>query len=243
MSKLAISHRNLSKMLFISSFLSLILVSNRAIAESELLKTLTVTGNATETIPTSLAEVSLGVEINGETPTRVQQEVSRRTSAVINMLRSKDVEQLQTTGVRLSPKYEQSSETNSQRILVGYTGTNTLSFRIPTEKLGALLEEAVEAGATRIDRVSFTATQRAIFDTNKEALRKASINARDRADVVLSTLNLSSNEIINIEVDNASIDRPNYLDIQYSRGEAISTAPIVSGEQTIKASVTLQISY
>ena len=243
MSKLAISGKTLNKMLFIGSFLSLILINNSAIAESELLKTLTVTGNATESIPTSLAEVSLGVEIDGKTPTEVQKEVAERTSAVVNMLRLKDVEQLQTTGVRLSPKYERSSETSPQRILVGYIGTNTVSFRIPTDKVGALLEEAVKVGATRIDRVSFTATEKAIFNAKKEALRKASINARNRADVVLSTLNLSSNEIINIEVDNPSISRPSYSDVQYSRGEAAMAAPIIGGEQTVNASVTLQISY
>ncbi|MGF1539416.1 MAG: SIMPL domain-containing protein, partial [Pleurocapsa sp.] len=82
--------------LVIYSCFSLIL-TNPAIAE-EKLSTLIVTGQGIEMIATTLAQVRLGVEIQGKTAAEVQQEVARRSSAVVELLRTKNVAGLQTTG-------------------------------------------------------------------------------------------------------------------------------------------------
>ncbi|MEM7595012.1 MAG: SIMPL domain-containing protein [Cyanobacteria bacterium P01_A01_bin.83] len=218
--------------------------TNPAIAE-ELLKTLTVTGNGMEKIPSTIAQVELGVEIQGKTANEVQQEVAKQTSAVVDLLRAKEeVEQLQTTGVRLNPNYDRVDSGNGQRILTGYIGTNTVNFRVSTEQVGNLLDETVQAGASRVDGVSFTATDEAIAAAKKAALRKASIDAQDRADVVLDTLNLTSQEIVNIEVDAARISQPrSFANRQLAVSESDISTPIIAGEQTVRASVTLQISY
>lgn len=224
----------------ICSFLSLTLI-NPAIASEKLLPTLTVTGNGIERIATTLTQVRLGVEIQGKTATEVQQEVALRTSAVVDLLRSKDVEQLKTTGVRLQPNYDYS---NNQRRLLGYIGTNTVSFRLQTELVGTLLDETVRAGASRIDGVSFTATPEAISTAQKEALRKATIDAQAMADAVLNTLNLTSKEIVSIQVNEASVPQPKVIQAGLrSSADTQANTPIIGGEQTVRASVTLQISY
>ena len=238
--KLAIAS-HWGRLLSISNFIILFLVSP-VMAESELLKTLTVTGIGTEQIEATLAEVELGVEFQGKTASQVQQEIARRTTAVINLLRSEDVEQLQTTGIRLIPNYERSERLDNRRILIGYTGINTVSFQIQTDRVGTLLDEAVRAGASRIDRVGFTATSEAIATAQQEALRQASLNAQTRADVVLDTLNLTSQEIVSIQVDNAVVPQPRSFG---SRELAVAEADTqaIGGEQTVRASVTLEIGY
>lgn len=224
----------------ICSFLSLTLI-NPALAEEKLLPTLTVTGNGVERIATTLTQVRLGVEIQGKTATEVQQEVAKRTSAVVDLLRSRNVEQLQTTGVRLQPNYDYS---NKQRRLVGYIGTNTVSYELQTEQVGTLLDETVKAGASRIDGVSFTATPEAISIAQKEALRKATLEAQAMADAVLKTLGLTFKEIVSIQVNGASIPPPKPIQVeQLSIAEAPVNTPIIGGEQTVQASVTLKISY
>lgn len=217
---------------------------NSAIAQPELLRTLIVTGNGIEKISTTIAEVKLGVEIRGKTAAEVQQEIALRTSDIVNLLRNKNVEQLQTTGVRLNPNYESLERNNNQRNITGYTGINIVSFRIPTDLVGNLLDEAVAAGASRVDGISFTATTEAISAAKEEALRKASINAQDQAEVVLETLDLTADEIVNIKVDRANIDRPQtFAAEQFALSEARVNTPIIGGEQTVEATVTLQISY
>ena len=241
--QITVPYRNFGKLLAISSLLSSISL-NPAMAESELLRTLTVTGNGMEKIATTLTEVELGVEIQGKTATEVQQEIATRTAAVVNLLRSKNVKQLQTTGVRLNPNYQQSDRGDRQRILTGYTGINTVSFQIPTEQMGTLLDEAVAAGASRIDGISFTATPEAISNAKQEALRKATIDAKAKGEVVLDTLDFTAGEIIQIKIEEAAISQPRPLaDAQFAVSESRVSTPIIGGEQTVRGSVTLQISY
>ena len=223
--------------LVIGTLFSLILLYP-ATAQPESLRTLTVTGNGIEKIATTQAEVNLGVEIRGKTATQVQQEIAQRTAAVVDLLNSKDVRQLQTTGVRLNPNYEAIDENNRQRVLTGYTGTNTVSFQISTEQVGVLLDEAIGAGATRIDGISFTATPEAISEAQKEALRKAAMDAQAKGEVVLDTLNFTSQGIINIKIDEANVGQP-----RLAVAESRASTPIIGGEQTVRGSVTLQISY
>ncbi len=127
---------------------------------------------------------------------------------------------------------------------MGYIGTNTVSFSLQTEQVGTLLDETVKAGASRIDGVSFTATPEAISEAQKEALRKATIDAQAMADAVLKTLGLTSKEIVSIQVNRASVPPPKPIPVrQLSIVEERVNTPIIGGEQIVRASVTLQISY
>jgi uncharacterized protein YggE len=216
-----------------------------ASAQEKLLRTLTVTGRGVESIPTTKTQVQLGVEVQGKTATEVQQEVARRSTAVVELLRSRNVEKLETTGIRLNPIY--SYENNVQR-LTSYSATNTVSFRTSsTEQAGKLLDDAVQAGATRIDSVGFTASDEAIAAAQKQALRKATRDAQSQADAVLSTLNLTPKDIVSIQVNGASPPQPMPVALRNGGNITVSTrefqTPIVSSEQQVQASVTLQISY
>ena len=212
-----------------------------AVAQEQRMRTLSVTGRGVEAIPTTQTQVALGVEVQGKTAAEVQQEAARRSSAVVALLRSRQVEKLETTGITLNPTY--SYENNQQR-LTGYIATNTVSFRLNTESAGTLLDDAVQAGATRIQGVSFVAADSAIEQARKQALRKATQDAQSQADAVLSALNLKRGEILGIQVNGAIAPPPMYRQLAGARAAAADAAtPVVGGEQQIEASVTLQIGY
>ena len=216
-------------------------LTNPVLAQEKLLRTLTVTGRGVESIPTTKTQVQLGVEVQGKTATEVQQKVAGRSSAVVELLRSRNVEKLETTGIRLNPIY--SYENNVQR-LTSYSATNTVSFRTSTEQAGKLLDDAVQAGATRIDSVGFTASDEAIAAAQKQALREATQDAQSQADAVFSTLNLTRKDIVSIQVNGATPPPP--MLVESRRLLAASRAadtPVIGGEQEVQASVTLQISY
>lgn len=213
-------------------------------AQEKLLRTLTVSGRGVESIQTTKTQVQLGVEVQGKSATSVQEDVAKRSATVVELLKSRNVEKLQTTGIRLNPIY--SYENNKQQ-LTGYSATNTVSFRLPTEQAGTLLDDAVKAGATKIDGVSFTATEEAIATAQKLALRKATQEAQSQADAVLSSLNLTRKDIVNIQVDGATpptpIFQPRFADRGVSNIALKPSSPVEGGEQEVQASVTLQISY
>ncbi|MCU0565140.1 MAG: SIMPL domain-containing protein [Oculatellaceae cyanobacterium Prado106] len=212
-------------------------------AQEIMMRTITVTGQGSEMIPTTLSRVQLGVEVQGETAEKVQQEAAQRSSAVINLLRSRNVTKLQTTGIYLSPRYDYSP--NGDQRIVGYTATNSVSFQTTTDRAGTLMDEAVKAGATRIDGVSFIAADEAIATAQQQAIREATQDAQAQAEAALDALGLNRKEVVSIQINGAATPPP----IFYQGAlEARSTAdaaptPVVGGEQEVQASVTLQISY
>ncbi|MEG4531768.1 SIMPL domain-containing protein [Microcoleus sp. D2_18a_D3] len=212
-----------------------------AAAQEQRIRTLSVTGRGVEAIPTTQTQVRLGVEVQGKTAAEVQQEAARRSSAVLELLRSRQVEKLETAGISLNPIY---NFDNNQQRLTGYTATNTVTFRINTASAGTLLDDAVNAGATRIDGVSFVAADSAIESARKQALRKATQDAQAQADAVFSALNLKRGEIVGIQVNGAIAPPPMYPQLSAPRmAAADATTPVVGGEQQVEASVTLQFGY
>ncbi|MGL4617454.1 SIMPL domain-containing protein [Chroococcidiopsis sp.] len=205
-------------------------------------KTLTVTGRGVESIPTTLAQVRLGVEVQGKTAQQVQQEAARRSSTVVDLLKSRNVEKLETTGIYLNPLYNYA---NNEQRLTGYSATNTVSFRVPTSQAGNIIDAAVKTGATRIEGVSFTATDEAIAKARQQALQAATKDAQQQASAVFSSLNFSQKEIVSIQVNSASPPQPPMplMAREAAFADKAATTPVVGGEQQIEASVTLQIGY
>jgi uncharacterized protein len=211
--------------------------------QERMLRTLTVTGQGTEKIAATIAQVQLGVEAQGKTAQKVQQEVAARSSAVVALLKARNVDKLQTTGINLNPQY---SYDNGKQTLTGYQASNTVSFRVPTGQAGSIMDDAVKAGASRIDSISFAAADAAIADAQKVALRKATQDGQEQAKAVLSVLGLTFKDIVSIQINNASapIPRP-YLAAQSLAAKTAESVPtsVEGGEQAVQASVTLEISY
>ncbi|MTF40649.1 SIMPL domain-containing protein [Cyanobacterium aponinum] len=211
------------------------------LAQEQMLKTITVTGEGIERIPTTIANVQLGVEIQGENASQVQEEVAQKSNSLVNLLKSRSVQRLQTSGIQLSPNY---SYNDNQRKLIGYVATNLVSFELPIDKVGAVLDESVKVGATRIDNVTLSAEEDAIASAQEKALVKATESAQKQANVILQTLNLTAQEIVTINVNGANSPNPVMMPKMRSAMDAsVANTPVVGGEQTVSASVTLQIRY
>jgi uncharacterized protein len=206
-------------------------------------RTLTVSGKGDVNIPTTMTQVRLGVEIQGKTAQAVQQQVRSRSQAVVELLKTRQVDKLQTTGISLNPNY---TYKDGKQSINGYSGSNIVSFRIETEKAGTLLDEAIEAGATRIDGVSFVAADDAIAQAQQQAIQKATEDANTQADAALKALNLKSKEIIGVQINGANPPQPVVLAVprvaQLANDKA-ADLPVVGGEQKVEQSVTLQIRY
>ena len=212
-----------------------------AIAQEQTPRSLITTGRAIVSVPTSLTQVALGVDIQARTARAAQEETARRASAIVNLLEGEGVDKLQTTGIRLNPVYKYE---NNEQILTGYSASNLVSFRIETERAGAIVDAAVQAGATRIDGLSFVATEEAIEAARKQALREATLDARSQVKEVLDTLGLTE-RAINRVIVSADSPAPIALDTQIAtlREAAAPKTPVRGGEQQVYANVTLEVVY
>ncbi|MDP8966918.1 MAG: SIMPL domain-containing protein [Cyanobacteriota bacterium] len=205
-------------------------------------RTLTVSGKGNITVPTTLTQVRLGVDIQGKTAQAVQQQVAQRSQAVVELLKSRKVEKLETTGISLNPNY---SYKDGKQGIIGYSGTNTVSFRINTDNSGTVLDDAIQAGATRIDGIQFVAADEAIAQARQQAIQKASEDAKKQAEAALSALNLSQREVMSIQINGANPPQPVAYRLPASVAKVAQTANtlVVAGEQKVEQTVTLQIRY
>lgn len=204
-------------------------------------RVLSVTGTGNQSIPTTLTQVDLGVVVESNTAEAAQQQAAQRQTAVIDWLRSQNVEQLETTGISLNPRYDY---VDNRQVLRGYQATNTVSFRIATGQAGNVIDGAITAGATQINSVSFVAQDDAIANARQQALVAAVADAQQQADTVLSALGLSSQEIVSITI--GSVSAPPPVQVQASRAqfaEADASTPVEGRSQIINAQVTLEIRY
>jgi uncharacterized protein len=207
-------------------------------------RTLTASGKGLVTIPTTLSQIRLAIEVSGKTPNQAQKEAARRSTRVMDYLKTQQVDKLQTTGINLNPTYNNPSNGNPQ--IVGYTASNSISFRVTTDRAGKILDAAVNNGATRIDGISFVASEQAISTAQIQALKQATQDAQRQADAVLETLNLKRKEVIGIKIDSAASPTPIPVAAEMMRQTAAKPAPatpVVGGEQQVEAAVTLDIGY
>lgn len=202
--------------------------------------TLTVTGRGTVQIPTPDARIVLGVEVRRETAGEAQVEAARRSAAVVELVRRFEVEELETTRISLSPEYHYESR---ERRLVGFTATNLVSFRLPVERGGELLDGAVRAGATRIDSVQLVPDDEELARAESRAVAGAARQARKRARTVLGALGLEEVEIVRIQVgDRPDRPVPSMMRLM-DAAETDPRTPVLPGLAEVSAQVTLEIRY
>ncbi|MBW4454961.1 MAG: SIMPL domain-containing protein [Nostoc indistinguendum CM1-VF10] len=204
---------------------------------------LEVTGQGEVTVPTTLTEVQLGIQVQGETATEVQEQVAQRSTAVVDVLQNLGAQELQTTSIQLNPVF---SFENGTQTLTGFEGINTLQFELPTEQAGAAIDTAIQAGANVIQNISFTASDEALQQARLQVLSEAVKDAQAQAGAVFNTLQLTPGEIINIDINSANNPGPSPLLFNVTADRALAaggTTPIIGGSQTIEASVSLEILY
>lgn len=231
-------------LLLVTGWIALAGISPGIAQERKPSRTITASGKGIVSIPTTLSQVRLAIEVQSKTPTTAQQEAARRSTRVVEYLKAQRVDKLQTTGINLNPTYTYPPNGTPQ--ITGYTATNSISFRVTTDRTGAILDAAVKSGATRIDGVSFVATDSAIASAQLQALKQATLDAQRQADAVLETLNLKRKEVIGVQISNTSNPTPIPMLSQsaYAKtADAPPPTPVVGGEQQVEASVTLDIGY
>ncbi len=201
---------------------------------------LSVTGRGATSIPATLTQVKLGIEITGTSATTIQKDVANRATKVLQLLRQRQVSKLQTSYVTLTPNY--SNESNLRQI-VSYTATNSLTFRSPVTQAGEIIDDAIKTGATRVDGINSVPEDAAIDRAQSIAIQLATQDAQRQATSALSSLGLQQKAILGIQINNASRPSPAYAQNLNRSSFNNKVTEIVGGEEEVEASVTLQISY
>jgi uncharacterized protein YggE len=125
-------------------------------------RTISVSGTGIATLAPDLARFSVGVQEQGKNLTEVQGTVARETDAIFNALVKAGLDKdkdLKTSGYSVQPTYDY--PTNKAPVVSGYRVANTVNATVrgldkDPNKVGPIIDAAVQAGATNIGNITFT---------------------------------------------------------------------------------------
>ncbi len=207
-------------------------------AESAAAPALNVSGEGSVALSLRFAQITVSVTSTQKTAAAAQADTAKRADRLVAMLQGAGVERLKTQSIALR-RVVHNKKTGQ---VVEYFSSNTLGFRVPIAQAGEILDRSVKAGANMINQVQLVPDDAEFAEARKQAMAAAALDAREKADVVLSALGLRAKKIqqINVDVGFAS-PPPSPVMRQQSMRE--SATPVVGGDTEVRAIVHLTVSY
>jgi len=132
---------------------------------------------------------------------------------------------------------------NGRRVPREYVARNSLEIRVDAvERVGEILEAAVQAGATSVHNIRFELKDRA--GAEREALRLAVTDARARADAAAAGAGRTVDRVLRIEDARQPpvVPRPMMEFARTAAAPADVDVPIEAGVIEIRSTVTLTVS-
>ncbi|MCW7069773.1 MAG: SIMPL domain-containing protein [Methanophagales archaeon] len=157
--------------------------------------TISVSGTGIIKTEPNQAKVYLGVETQSRDVTEALEENSLKMQSIIKAIKKLGIskDSIETTYFSVYPirDYEKSGED-----IIGYRASNEITVELhDLDKIGAVIEEAMNAGANKVRRIEFGLTEDKKREVKNEALKEACKDARTKADAIASGLGLKITRI------------------------------------------------
>ncbi|MEE9525714.1 MAG: SIMPL domain-containing protein [Candidatus Woesearchaeota archaeon] len=153
-------------------------------------QTINVSGDSEILVDPDQAEVWAGISIVKLSAEEAQSEANKVINDIIDGLRYKGISEDDIATERLS-LYEERRYENGKSTVVGWRATQTL--KITTEdldKVGTIVDVAVNNGANQIQNINFGLSDEKEQEVKKEAIAKATTNAKDKAEAIADSLDV-----------------------------------------------------
>lgn len=204
--------------------------------------TISVGGSGKVTVAPDMANVQLGVLIERPTAKAAREAAAQAMTNVVASLKKLGIDDkdLKTTTVSLSPVY--SYPTNAAPVIRGYQLVNQVAVKVrDLEKLSDVLDNAVTAGATTVDGISFDLADRTAVEA--QAREAAAKDARAKADVYAKSLGLGITGVAQVSetVSTPIWYSPNYATAAGAAEDKAASTPVQAG--TTDITITVQVSF
>ena len=205
--------------------------------------TIRVAAEASVATAPDQAQVSIGVVTEAENAQDAAAENAQELASVLAKLRDAlgGAAEIKSVGYSLNPKYHRSKEGGEPRI-VGYMATNTVEVTTSElDQVGNIIGVAAATGANRIQQLRFTLKDEAPLQA--EALRRAAVLARNKAEAIASALDLKTGRIVAVEEATHAITPILMRSRQVALADAGvgSAPPVEPGTIEVRATVTLAV--
>jgi uncharacterized protein YggE len=208
----------------------------RAQTQVDFPSAISVTGEATVSVPPDLAQVDAGVTSDAKTAREASDANSAAMGKVLSALKSAGIEQkdYQTSRLSLQPEYAPNRQGPSP--VVGYRASNRVTIRVrDVTKVANVIDTLVGAGANDIGGINFMVSQASkLLD---DARTQAVADARRKAEIYAKAAGATLGAPLNISEEGAA-PRPVF---RAKMAAEMAAAPVAQGEETL--SVTVNVSW
>lgn len=209
-----------------------------------------VTGVGSRNVQTTIAIIRLGIEKQGETAAAALKLLALSVDSLVDYLKKENVDKLETSGVNLHEHHDQPQNppppvknpntTDNSKVTTVYKASNVVTFEVAVDKSGSIFDGAVEAGATRIDGISFKATPQVNAEAREHAIVDAVNNAKCEANIaaVAAGLTLGKATKINVTGNRSPLHKRFSKPYGMAASAAACTA-VMPRQESISACVTI----
>ncbi len=212
-----------------------LLLGAPALAQTDIPPAISVTGEASVSVPPDLAAVDAGVASDAKTAREASEENNAAMAKVLAALKAAniDAKDIQTSRLSLQPQYAPNRAGPSS--IVGYRASNRVTVRIrDVNKVAGVIDTLVGAGANDIGNISFEVSQASkLLD---EAREKAVADARRKAEIYAKAAGMTLGAPLSISEDGAP--QPVFR-AKMAAPLAAAPTPIAQGEETLSISVSV----
>lgn len=201
--------------------------------------TIQVSGSSDLSLQPDQAEISIAVQTDAGSADTAQVRNKALMGEVIKSLKTNGLEDahIETTSYNLQKKERYNPQTG-QMVTEGYTASHLLKVTVKDlEMVGKIADDAVTAGANRIDNIQFSLSKEAQEDANELALGDASKNAQKKAKAIAKSLGVKLGKAISISETNF-IYQPYISDFKMGVAESAPEPSIIPPKEV---SIQLQV--
>jgi len=223
--------------------------------EASLKTELTVQGHGEVKVTPDRVRVTLDIVKRGDSPQAVNLALIESSNALIDLLKNETnghAEKIQTGDVRIDVIREKTQEGKEieDGPIIGYEGHFPIIFEATIANAGPVIDKALQSGHTdTVQNLEYYVSEEVERVAYNKALRLATLDGQEKADVVLKTLRLKMTSVKQIRIENIYQPRMQ-AEVSYASFKPksmLEDAPVntqlIAGETIIAANVTLTMSY
>jgi uncharacterized protein YggE len=216
------------------------LLAAPALAQSDFPPAISVTGEASISVPPDLAMLDAGVASDGKTAREASDANNTAMTKVVAALKTAGIEDkdVQTSRLSLQPQYAPNRSGPSP--IVGYRASNRVTVKLhDVGKVASVIDALVGAGANDIGNVSFTVSKAS--ELLDQARDKALADARRKAEIYAKAAGVTLGPPLSIAEEGAPMPVFRTKMAAAPMAMAAPPPPIAQGEETL--SVTVAVSW
>jgi uncharacterized protein len=217
-----------------------ILISPLAHAQDVVPRTVTVTATDTVRVAPDRVSVRFAIVTRAQQPEAARQQNESASSNVLQAVRALNVpdRQIQVQSVRLSEEVEYRQ---GRRVRIGFIARRDVQVILDDmDRLPQVIAAVVQEGATELGGISYDIRDRRAQED--EALRRAASRARQKADVLATSLGTSVRAVYAVAESGTSFPTPR-PEMAYARMEMdmaqAEPAAYAAGELEVRATLTV----